>query len=204
MADAANDIAGKQTVHVAHAEHPIGLTLEGDRLRRVHMDRDGEPTSVDFPFIAHLGAEVVEQGEVLQVLVPPINPVAILVNVLKIGPLLLVVHRVGLRDDLDPFAIDGGIGRIFKMLIGDASRQMLDLIVPFGAAGEILLLLIKDRKPVRQNGVVFAPLEVVGNIGLGVRPEVKRICKIVGLRPANGHWFQQSPFIINPSEHGGI
>ena len=156
MADATDDIAGEQAVRcIGHTEHPIGLALVSHRMRLIHMHRNGVPSPVDLPFVAHVGAEVIEQGEVFQVLVPPIDTVAVLVDELLVGPRRLVVHRVGLGDDLDPFAVDGGIGGIFEMLVGDVTCDMLDFVIPFGAAGEGFqnIIRIANTLPIFASGI---------------------------------------------------
>ena len=100
------------------------------------MHGDALHTDLDFPFAALFGIIVVKRGEFLQILVPPIHHIVLLINVFSrhLNVFALVVKRVGADDDGNILVVNGGIGSIFQMLVGNSAVQVQDFIIPFGAA----------------------------------------------------------------------
>ena len=104
---------------IPHAVHVHGETLQAD---------------FDFPFVASLSRKVIQGGEILQVLVPPVHLSVILIQILVRhlgGDFVAVVDGVGADNDFGPFGADGRVGGIFKVLVGDGAVVVLDFVVPF-------------------------------------------------------------------------
>ena len=97
------------------------------------MNGDAFRSHLDFPFVALFGSIVVEQGEFLQVFVPPIHLVVLFKDVFvsHFGMFVTVVDGVGADDDFRACGANGGVGSIFKMLVGDGAVVPFDFVIPF-------------------------------------------------------------------------
>ena len=59
MTDAAHDIAAKEVVLIAHAQYPIKLIFIFIVFYGIHMHGEAFHADFDFPFVAHIGIEVI-------------------------------------------------------------------------------------------------------------------------------------------------
>ena len=92
----------------------------------------------DFPFVTYLGGEVIQHGELLQVLVPPIHLIVAFINIFVgfFGIEIFVVKGVDAHKDMYGVFVDGSVGGVFQMLVSDAAVRILNLIIPLRPDGE--------------------------------------------------------------------
>ena len=138
MAQAAHNVAIEEVSGIAYGQHTIVLTFVFIVSHGIHMHGEAFRPHLDFPFVAHVGGKVVERGELLQVLVPPVDDVVFLIDVFTshLGFAVAVIVGVAAHDDFRTLGADGRVAHAFQMLVGDTAVVKLDFVVPFGRKRE--------------------------------------------------------------------
>ena len=75
------------------------------------MHCDGLGTDFDFPFVAHIGGEVIKNSEFFQGFVPPIDDTVSFVEIFvgDLGGFASVILRVAAHEDFGSLLVDGGV-----------------------------------------------------------------------------------------------
>ena len=162
VADATNDDAAEKCLGIAHFQHFEQGSLIFILLHSIDMHGEGVLADLDFPLVALGGTEVVEDGKVLKSGVPPIDFVVFFVEIFSGDNVIFVMYVIttfvvkGIvaDDDFDIFMVNGGIGHVFKVLVGDGAVVVENLVVPFGAH-ELAVLLEVAVLPVLAPGLAI-------------------------------------------------
>ena len=135
MTNAAYDDAAEDVAIIAHLQHFVDSAFVFVLLHGIHVHCEAFRADLNDPTVALLGIKVIQHGEFLQGLVPPIHLAVTLIDIFMRYFLMLafVIKRIDFYKDVSRLVLDNRVASLIHILVGDAAIGVEDLVVPFGA-----------------------------------------------------------------------
>ena len=162
MAETYHDVTAKHISYIANMQSFTGIAIIFENIHFVNMNRDTFRSHLDFPFVANFGGIIVENRKLFKVFVPPIHFAAFFVDIFVsyFHSCVAVVMCVAAHDDFGSFGADGGVGGVFKMLVGSAAIVPLEFVIPFRKPRELYFYGLPNYCDVCE-AVMSCPYQIV-------------------------------------------